>query len=460
MLRALLALSVLASGLCCACGKAPIEPVVLTETHSIDAEVLELVAAKVAAVRASPADPGAHAALGLAYEANALWEPAEQSLANALKLDDPRRILIFHHAITMRECGQLEAGMAELQRAARELPGNPAVQQRLGQWLLEGGDSEGARAAFLLALKRVPDQPEFLTGLAGVELAHERWKEALALARRALKGAPDYRPALFACGRALQGLGRQEEAKPLLAAGVNASVTWFPDELSREIQGYVLVTGALAAEGASANARGDYARAVEFYERLVQRKPEDPDMLSNLGANLIEIGRLERANEMLQKALTIAPQSFAVHLNLSQLYMQQGKLPQARDEGMRAVEIGGTVGRTHFQLAKVLGAQKDYEGAYRELKAAVAFDARDVRMFLALAQTAMNLGLTEEARGWCRRSLEFDANSVPGRGMQGILALSAGDIDEAQAALAVLQRVAPQDPSTVRLRNEMQKAGH
>ncbi len=460
MRRVLLALSVLVPGFGAACSRQPIAPAVLSETRLIDAEVLELIATKVAAVRAAPSDARAHADLGLAYEANALWDVAGESFAHALTLDDSKPIWIYHQAIALHEAGQTEAGLAALRQAARELPADPAVQQRLGQWLLERGDSEGARAAFLKALASRPDQPEFLAGLAGVELAHERWNEAQALARRALRSAPGYLPASFAVGRALQGLGRHEEAKPWLAAGVNASVSWYPDELHGDLVRYVLASGALAAEGANASERGDFSHAVELFEKLVQRKPEDPEMLNNLGANLVEIGRLERADQVLAKALAVAPQSFAVHLNLSELHLRRNKLAEARDEAARAVEIGGTIGRTHFQFARVLGAQQDHAGAYRELKAAVAFDARDVRMFLALTQTAMNLGLAEEARGWCRRALELDTSSVPGRGMQGILALGAGDIEEAHAALVVLEQVAPKDPSTARLRNEMQRAGH
>jgi tetratricopeptide (TPR) repeat protein len=260
-------------------------------------------------------------------------------------------------------------------------------------------------------------------------------------------------------GRALQGLGRNDEAKPLLAAGQNAAVNWYRDELGSELLAYVLTTPALSAEGTAAKARGDFAGAAEIFERLVKRKPEDADMLSNLGACQIELGHYERAAEVLAKALTVAPQSFAVHLNLSELHLRQNKLPEARAEAVRAVEIGGTVAPTHFQLARVLGVMNDYEGAYGELKAAAAMDARDVRVYLALTETAAHLARTEEARGWCRRALDLDANSVPGLGLQATLALTAGDLDEAQVAVTALEQFAPQDPRTLRLRSELQKAG-
>jgi tetratricopeptide (TPR) repeat protein len=459
MRRGILAPALLAAGLCCACAKPAREPALLPPNLAIDAEVLELVAQKVALVRAAPADARAHADLGLAYEANLLWDAADRSFANALALDDSKPIWMLHRAIAQREAGQLEPSLQLMREAARRAPGDPAVQQHLGQWLLEVGDPEGARAAFERALAAKPDQPGFLTGLACVELAHERWNEALTLAKRALKGAPGYGPALFAQGQALQGLGRLDEAKGPLAAGLNSKVKWYPEELTRDFQSYRRATSTLAAEAGAASAAGDPARAVELYEQLLLRKPEDPNLLGNLGGSLVELGRLERAADVLAKALALAPDSFGVQLNLSELYLRQQRLPEALRAATRAVELGAQDGRAHHQLGRVLVLQQDLEGGARELEAAVALDVRDVRIYLELTATASRRGRLEEARGWCRKALALDPNSLPGRESQGSLALSAGDLDEARAALAALQRIAPQDPRTSALRARLQKGG-
>ena len=460
MRRVLIALTLLLSCLPCACRKPSFEPAVLSETRELDAEVLQLIEQKVAAVRAAPGDARAHADLGLVYEANGLWDASEQSFGHALAIEPSNSIWLYHRALALREGGQSAAALAALRSAAEQRPKDAAVQQRLGQWLLDGGDADGAHAAFSKALECRPDQPEFLTGLAGVEIARGRWSEAFALAKRALKGNPGYAPGHFVAGQALQGLGRSEEAKPQLAAGLNAKVNWCQDELSRDFDSYQLTTNALATGAASANVQGNYARAVELYEKLAQRKPEDADMQNNLGANLIELGRLDRAAEVLGKALALAPQSFAVHLNLSELYLRQKLLPEARDAAQKAVDRGGTVGRTHYQLAKVFAAQNDQDGRYRELKAAAALDARDTRLLFDLGDTCWRLGRLEEARAFARKGLELEPNSLAGRLMQGVFAQQASDFDEARAALAVRERLAPQDQKTVALREQLQKSGH
>lgn len=442
-----------------ACSRPSFAPVLLSETRGLDAEVLQLVEQKVAAVRAAPASAAAHADLALAYEANGLWDAAEQSYANALALDSSRSIWLYHRALALREGGKADAALAALREAARKLPDEPGVQQRLGQWLLDGGDPEGARTAFNRALMRQPDQPELLAALASVELAREHWNEAYALARRALKGAPGYRPAHYAAGQALQRLGRGEEAQAHLAAGLNPAPVWFKDELTHDYYAYRLTTDSLTSDAASEKAAGNFSRAVELYEKLVQRRPQDADLLSNLGASLIELGRYERAADVLARSLAVEPSAFAVHFNLCELYLHQNKLPEARAAAEKAVELGRGVGRTHFELARVLMAQKDVAGAYAELKTAVGLDARDASMFLALTDAAGRLNRVEEARGWCRKALELQSNSIDGRALQGRLALQAGDLDEAGAALAVLEKLAPQDQRTGILRDALRQAG-
>jgi len=441
-----------------ACSKAPIDPVVLGEPRGLEADVLQLIETKVAAVRAAPSDARTHGALALAYEANGLWDAAEESFANALVLEDSKSIWLYHRALALHEGGKADAALAALREAARELPGDPAVQQRLGQWLLDRGDLEGAAAALQKALSLRPDQPDFLSGLAAVELARKRWNEALALAQRAMR-IPGSRQAALCAGKALEGLGRTGEAKPLLEAGKDAQPNWFPDELEAEYLSYRLTTRALTEDAALAVAQGNLSRAIELNEKLVRRNPQDTEALNHLGANLIEAGRFDRAAEVLAKALALAPQSYSVHLNLCTLYIRQDKLSEARAEAQRAVEVSGNLASTHYQLGRVLALQNDLEGSYRELKAAIELDDRDPRMYLSMAGTAAQLSRLDEARLWCRKAIEFDPFSVPARRLQGGLALSAGDLDEASAALAVLARVAPQDERTVALREALKKAG-
>lgn len=72
-----------------------------------------------------------------------------------------------------------------------------------------------------------------------------------------------------------------------------------------------LVRGLVAAR------KGDHGRAVEAFERARQLTPDDPELLTNLGATLLERGSLAEARSILTRAQREAPDGPAVQLNLA-----------------------------------------------------------------------------------------------------------------------------------------------
>ena len=454
MRRALFATFLLVTG---ACREQGFEPVMPSEMRGLESEVIEMIESKAALVRAAPSDARAHATLAMVYEANDQFEEAALSYANAIALDDSQPLWLYHRALMLREAGQTEESMTALREAGRMLGENAAVQQRLGQLLLEQGDVAGARAAFDRALAAAPKRAECMAGMAGVEIASERWNEALELARRALAADPSLQHASYLAGLALQGLGRHEEARSFLAAGMDGRLRWLPDPMTQDLSGYRLTTLGLVESARAAAASGNPARAVELYGRVLARDPEDPQLLNNLAAGLIDLGQLDRAEQALERAVQRAPGSFASHLNLVEIGLRRADLQMARRHADRAVEMGGSVGQTHFARARVLSLQDDLEGAAQELRATVELDARNPQYFLALAENAARRGQVDEAREWCRKVLEMDPRLLSARVNLCTLALRAGDLEEARAALAALEQQAPTHPRTILLREELQK---
>jgi tetratricopeptide (TPR) repeat protein len=90
--------------------------------------------------------------------------------------------------------------------------------------------------------------------------------------------------------------------------------------------------GVLIAAAMSARQRGDVAAARDYYEQALRTAPRHPAALLGLGDAHADLGEAERAIEAWRKALK-APGSDhdAVHLRLAAMYIQQGKLDDARE---------------------------------------------------------------------------------------------------------------------------------
>lgn len=351
----------------------------------------------------------------------------------------------------------MEDSITALREAGRRMEKDVAVQHRLGHVLLEMGELTEARAAFERALRAGPGLPECLAGMAGVEIACENWNEALELARSALAADPSFQFAAYSAGLALVGLGRNQEARDFLAAGMGARKRWLSDPLTQELNAYRLTVSGLMDAAASAVGKGNHAQAALLYEKILARTPADLEALNNLSACLIEMGQFDRAQQHLESTLRRTPESFAAHLNFATLALKRQDLALARAHVDLAVQFGSTVGRTHFMRGYVMILQGELNGAKQELLKTVELDARNAQYFVLLCEITAELDQVEEARGWCRKAIEIDPKLLLARENLCSLALRAGDLAEARAAVAALEELAPSSPRTIALRQQLRK---
>lgn len=71
------------------------------------------------------------------------------------------------------------------------------------------------------------------------------------------------------------------------------------------------------------------ALANQHLEKAVRLKPDSAAARTNLATNLVRMGKLEPAQEQLKKAVAIEPRNFDANHNLGELYVRMGKLPEA-----------------------------------------------------------------------------------------------------------------------------------
>lgn len=457
--RLLVALTTLAVGaVATSCAeRLAFEPVEATNVGELDPEVLELVRAKVAVARASPSDARAHGSLGLAYWSNGIWEAAERSLDRAARLEPSNAMWRYYRATALRETGASEASLALLAEVARELPGDPAVQQRYAAWLVESGDLEGARAALERALAKAPERAELLVALANVAIAREDWSTAADLARRALRADPEMRVARYSLGIALRGLGRAEESARELKIGMGARHRWLPDAYVPETASYRVNYVAQMADASELMLAGKHAQALPILERVAKKRPRDVGALSNLAACLQETGNPTRARELLLFALEVDEREVATHLNLVDACLRLQKLDEAAKHADRAVELVPDLGRAHLTRARVLATRGAFEDAYAALKTSHKLDANNAMTAFALAEVCAQLRREPEARAWCAKAVEMDPASVPARVNLAVLTLRAGEVADARRQVEELKRMAPENERVLALARELEK---
>jgi tetratricopeptide (TPR) repeat protein len=360
--------------------------------------------------------------------------------------------------------GNTEATVATLQERLHEHPRDAEAHALLGfayqQRARETGDpSYYPRAASVLHRARAlaPRNQLATSGLASLALAQHRFRDALALGRRARALAPTAARNYGLIGDALVELGRYEEAfrafdrmsllKPDLAA--YARISYGRELLGREAGAIQAMKLAVSAAGAQPEptawtevqlgklefGRGNLGAAEREFRRALVVFPGYVYALDALARVEAARGRYERAIGLAQQAAEAVPLPEFV-TTLGDLYWSRGKKALANEQ---YAVIGATE-----RLLRANGVRTDLESALFKidhgirLRRAVA-EARAARherptVFAddTLAWGLSRIGHCQEALQYSERALRLGTHDASFLFHRGMIERCLGHQDEAR----------------------------
>lgn len=146
---------------------------------------------------------------------------------------------------------------------------------------------------------------------------------------------------------------------------------------------------ALNEKATQAFAGADWQQASHFYQKILEREPDNPLILANLGAVEYQLRDLQACCHYLEKALRLKPDLVASREMLGMAYHLREMPMRAVAALSRAVADQPESPRALNQLAVVLQSQGWYDGAERSLRRAIQLDPsfRDAHFNLALVYT-------------------------------------------------------------------------
>lgn len=160
----------------------------------------------------------------------------------------------------------------------------------LGAEALLGGDLDRSRELLTVATRIAPRFEKAINNLGVVLARSGRPAEALEVYQRALQIVPDDPTILTNMVRALQQIGRTEEASALLAKIDDQNTT---NPFFFVYQGEVAV------------GRGDYEKAMKYMVRALRLNSELPEVHLGFVKLFLATGELDKAKHHLSRALTL-----------------------------------------------------------------------------------------------------------------------------------------------------------
>lgn len=392
-----------------------------------------------------PRDAQRWGRFGMVCEANGLVTPARDAYAAATSIDGSAAKWWYRLAFVEARTGRTDDAIQHVRRAIELNPTYAPAHWRLGLWLLDRNDTDGAARAFAKAGELDPGEMSSAVGLARVHLQRQQPQLAVDVLERALANSPGDRYAMQLLGTAYRALGRVEEAQYALAVGMTGEPAW-PDPWNDEMLQFRRGFAVRLKDATQYFVAGQMPQAIALLQQLRQEKPGDIALLNHLGEVYVAAGRSAEGVAILEQVVAKDPRRFEALVNLASGYLNQNDLARAGAAVDRALAINPTLGRAYETKGLILWRSGDERSALDAMRAAARSDPRDVRALVWAGMLALNLARPADALESFARATRLDPTRVEAWTGIANAAMTLGQWDRAAAALQHAAQLAPDSP--------------
>ncbi|MHB1423199.1 MAG: tetratricopeptide repeat protein [Gemmataceae bacterium] len=359
--------------------------------------------------------------------------------------------LHFQAARTARRAGlypQAEHHLAEYQRLQGDSAEAALALERL---LLQAqtGDIDGVEDVLWQYLgKKKPDSPLVLEALARGYVRVLRLSAAMNCLRRIRESDPDNIEALVLTGQTIEkGNGDTVDALKFYRAALELD----PDRDDARLS------------LAEINLRDSAKRALENFEFLRKRHPDNVRVMLGLAQAHRQLGELEQARPILEAILAEEPDNTKALTELGQLAKEKGAMARAESLFRQALAADPANRDAHFRLYECLAQQhKENEAAqqyarYERVEKDLARmstivstemtrSPKDPKLRYELGSFYLRYGKPEIGVRWLQSALKLDPNHQPSHQALADYYQRAGDVEQAEWHRSRLSRV-PTEPA-------------
>jgi tetratricopeptide (TPR) repeat protein len=260
-------------------------------------------------VRRRPRDADGELNLTEAYRMARNLEMAEQHGRRAVELQPNSAAAHNNLGIVLQERGKLAKALEHIDEALKLEPSFARAHRNRGNTLRRMGMPWRAIEAYEEASKADPDSVELLNCVAIAQLDVQEFDKALTSVDRAIELDPKYAPSYSNKALILLRADR-EGGLPL----VNKALELDP--------------GLISAHLVRSQIYLDAGWLLEAYEdglKVFSDDPDDPEVLTQMGAVSYQLGKNEDAISYLKRALELQPTLVRAHVSLANCYADSGR---------------------------------------------------------------------------------------------------------------------------------------
>ncbi len=362
----------------------------LSEAYAAAGRHERAIAAAQRAVRLDAAAAGHHQLLATLYAVSGRFHEARAALINAMTLQP--NVAAWHAQMgeICLQMGMHDAARSAYARAVQLAPDDGTYRYAQAQLLARQGRAGEARQALEHAIMLEPDRGAWHYELAEV-LQRQRDPAALDQYIAAVQLAPDEPRHWLGLAGAFLARGEHDTARET----AERALLRFGDDPALHT-----IVGAMLEE------EGDPAGAAWHYEIALERAPQHAEHWWRLGRVQLDLGDMNRARELLERALSLDADSPEAHAALARLFARQNDGRAALIHSQRAAELCPDEPAFQIQLAEAFAYLRRFDEARQALERAVQQAPADAELLARYGEMALAVGLHHEALGAFERAID------------------------------------------------------
>ena len=146
------------------------------------------------------------------------------------------------------------------------------------------------------------------------------------------------------------------------------------DAANRALAADSKLEGVYVTLGRIHNSTGQYAVAMEEFERAIDLAPRDADAIQGMAQTYQRLGRNQEAETMFKRATALLPDSWEAYYRLGNFYYNVSRFPEAESQYRRALELAPDNVSLYTNLGTTLTSENRYAEAQTVLEKAVALN--------------------------------------------------------------------------------------
>jgi tetratricopeptide (TPR) repeat protein len=183
--------------------------------------------------------------------------------------------------------------------------------------------------------------------------------------------------------------------------------------------------------GVIAYRNGQFDSAADLVEKAITLQPDSAEFHGHLGLVYQALNRFDEAIASQQRALQLNPRWAEGHNNLGTALAASGRLPQAADSYREALRLKPEFGHALYNLGNCLSAQGQFAEAARCFRAAAPLLPTSAEVRNNLGNVLNQLGRFAEAEACLREAVELAPDWAPAHHNLGKLLMTQNRGDEA-----------------------------